>query len=89
MAHGISPYGLGAHGLAAPVVASHGISPYGLSPYASIARPAILPGLARPAVAVARPVGVVGAGLLGVAYSAAPTVAHMSYSNGLGLSYAW
>ncbi|XP_067000999.1 cuticle protein 67-like [Anabrus simplex] len=29
------------------------------------------------------------AGLLGVAYSAAPAVAHMTYSNGLGLSYAW
>lgn len=89
LAHGISPYGLSAHGLAAPVVAGHGISPYGLSPYASIARPAILPGLARPGLAVARPVGVVGSGLLGVAYSAAPSVAHMSYSNGLGLTYAW
>ncbi|XP_049952159.1 cuticle protein 67-like [Schistocerca serialis cubense] len=28
-------------------------------------------------------------GLLGVAYSAAPAVAHMTYSNGLGLAYAW
>uniref|UniRef100_A0A182IUL3 Pupal cuticle protein C1B n=1 Tax=Anopheles atroparvus TaxID=41427 RepID=A0A182IUL3_ANOAO len=27
--------------------------------------------------------------LLGVAYSAAPTVAHMTYSNGLGINYAW
>ncbi|XP_055628452.1 pupal cuticle protein C1B-like [Toxorhynchites rutilus septentrionalis] len=27
--------------------------------------------------------------LLGVAYSAAPAVAHMSYNNGLGISYAW
>ncbi|XP_049543386.1 cuticle protein 67-like [Anopheles darlingi] len=26
---------------------------------------------------------------LGVAYSAAPTVAHMSYSNGFGINYAW
>lgn len=25
----------------------------------------------------------------GVAYSAAPTVAHMTYSNGLGINYAW
>ncbi|XP_063826403.1 pupal cuticle protein C1B-like [Ostrinia nubilalis] len=29
------------------------------------------------------------AGLLGVAYSAAPAVSHMTYSNGLGLAYAW
>lgn len=28
-------------------------------------------------------------GLLGVAYSAAPAVAHMTYSNGLGFNYAW
>ncbi|XP_063362684.1 cuticle protein 76-like [Cydia amplana] len=28
-------------------------------------------------------------GLLGVAYSAAPAVSHMTYSNGLGLTYAW
>lgn len=34
-------------------------------------------------------VGVANGGLLGVAYSAAPAVSHTSYSNGLGLSYAW
>ncbi|XP_026319006.1 cuticle protein 76-like [Hyposmocoma kahamanoa] len=28
-------------------------------------------------------------GLLGVAYSAAPAVSHMTYSNGLGIAYAW
>ncbi|XP_031636805.1 cuticle protein 76-like [Contarinia nasturtii] len=49
--------------------------------YGAIARPAVV---ARPAVAA-----VPGVGLLGVAYSAAPTVAHMSYSNALGLNYAW
>ncbi|XP_055313790.1 pupal cuticle protein C1B-like [Sitodiplosis mosellana] len=52
--------------------------------------PALAPAYARPAV-VARP-GVVaapGVGLLGVAYSAAPVVSHMTYTNGLGLSYAW
>lgn len=84
LAHGVAPYGYAAHGLASPIV-SHGISPYGL------ARPAVVGGYARP-LAVARPVGVVGGvapGLLGVAYSAAPAVAHMSYSNGLGISYAW
>lgn len=30
-----------------------------------------------------------GHGLLGVAYSAAPAVSHMTYSNGLGFSYGW
>lgn len=34
-------------------------------------------------------VGVANGGLLGVAYSAAPAVSHTTYSNGLGLSYAW
>lgn len=28
-------------------------------------------------------------GLLGVAYSAAPVVSHMTYSSGLGFNYAW
>ena len=28
-------------------------------------------------------------GLLGVAYSAAPAVTHTTYSNGLGINYAW
>ncbi|CAH0586954.1 unnamed protein product [Chrysodeixis includens] len=41
-------------------------------------------------VGVAAPVAKVAtAGLLGVAYSAAPTVSHMTYTNGLGLAYAW
>lgn len=31
----------------------------------------------------------VAPGLLGVAYSAAPVVSHMTYSNGLGVNYAW
>ncbi|XP_047522039.1 pupal cuticle protein C1B-like [Pieris napi] len=31
----------------------------------------------------------VAGGLLGVAYSAAPAVSHMTYTNGLGLAYAW
>lgn len=88
LAHGVAPLGV-AHGYGAPVVAAHGLSPYGLSPY-GLGRPAVA--VARPGLAVARPVGVVGGvapGLLGVAYSAAPAVAHMSYSNGLGISYAW
>ncbi|XP_021931619.1 LOW QUALITY PROTEIN: cuticle protein 67-like [Zootermopsis nevadensis] len=32
---------------------------------------------------------VAGHGLLGVAYSAAPAVAHMTYSNGLGIAYSY
>ncbi|VVD03287.1 unnamed protein product [Leptidea sinapis] len=49
------------------------------------------PGLAAPLIAhapVVAPAARVG-GLLGVAYSAAPAVSHMTYTNGLGLSYAW
>ncbi|XP_055536632.1 cuticle protein 76-like [Wyeomyia smithii] len=45
---------------------------------------------AHPAVYGAPAVKAVAApGLLGVAYSAAPAVAAMSYNNGLGISYAW
>ncbi|XP_013191380.1 cuticle protein 76 [Amyelois transitella] len=41
-------------------------------------------------VGVAAPVAKVATGgLLGVAYSAAPAVSHMTYSNGLGLAYTW
>ncbi|CAK1585413.1 unnamed protein product [Parnassius mnemosyne] len=43
-------------------------------------------GVAAP---LAAPVAKVAGGLLGVAYSAAPAVSHMTYTNGLGLSYAW
>ncbi|XP_014362397.2 cuticle protein 76 [Papilio machaon] len=38
---------------------------------------------------LAAPVAKVAGGLLGVAYSAAPAVSHMSYTNGLGLAYSW
>ncbi|XP_072932720.1 cuticle protein 76-like [Epargyreus clarus] len=43
-------------------------------------------GVAAP---LAAPVAKVAGGLLGVAYSAAPAVSHMTYTNGLGLAYAW
>ncbi|XP_031766588.1 pupal cuticle protein C1B-like [Galleria mellonella] len=51
-------------------------------------------GIAAPLVShvgVAAPVAKVATagGLLGVAYSAAPAVSHMTYTNGLGLAYAW
>lgn len=65
-----------AHGYAAPAIA-HGY-----------AAPAIAHGYAAPAYAhgYAAPAH---AGLLGVAYSAAPAVAHISYSNGYGINYAY
>ncbi|XP_058120364.1 cuticle protein 76-like [Anopheles ziemanni] len=49
------------------------------------------PALAHPAIYGAPAVKAVAAtpALLGVAYSAAPAVAHMTYSNGLGINYAW
>ncbi|XP_053673203.1 cuticle protein 76-like [Anopheles nili] len=49
------------------------------------------PALAHPAVYGAPALKAVAASpaLLGVAYSAAPAVAHMTYSNGLGINYAW
>lgn len=69
-----APLGL-AHGIG-PVGLAHGISPLGLGPRVL-------------APSIARPIGVAAPGLLGVAYSASPAVSHMSYTNGLGLSYAW
>ncbi|XP_067009165.2 cuticle protein 67-like, partial [Anabrus simplex] len=69
--------------LAYPAVAH--AAPLGYAAPAVHAAPAL--GYAAPAVHAAP--AVAHAGLLGVAYSAAPAVAHMTYSNGLGLSYAW
>lgn len=69
-------HGISPLGLAhgiSPLGVAHGIAPLGLAPRV----------VGRPAVVSA------GAGLLGVAYSASPAVSHMSYSNGLGLTYAW
>ncbi|OWR42650.1 cuticle protein 16.4 [Danaus plexippus plexippus] len=49
--------------------------------YRTIASPILAPApLVAPKVAT---------GLLGVAYSAAPAVSHMTYTNALGLNYAW
>lgn len=76
--------GYGAHGYAAPLATAYGAHGYaaplahaGYAPYGH--------------AAYAAPIAKVGVapGLLGVAYSAAPTVAHMTYSNGLGINYAW
>ncbi|XP_067000995.2 cuticle protein 67-like [Anabrus simplex] len=54
--------------------------------YHGYAAPAAV-GYAAPAVGYAAPVA--RAGLLGVAYSAAPAVAHMTYSNALGHVYSY
>ncbi|CAH2047219.1 unnamed protein product, partial [Iphiclides podalirius] len=57
------------------------------SAYHGIASPYISHyGVAAP---LAAPVAKVAGGLLGVAYSAAPAVSHMTYTNGLGLAYSW
>lgn len=61
------------HAYAAPAIAHHGY-----------AAPALAYGHGP---VVAKTIG--APGLLGVAYSAAPAVAHMTYSNGLGFNYAW
>ncbi|XP_047096849.1 cuticle protein 67-like [Schistocerca piceifrons] len=79
LAHVAAPVAYAAH--AAPVA------------YAAHAAPVTYAAHAAPVAYAARPAVVKAAapavGLLGVAYSAAPAVAHMTYSNGLGLSYAW
>ncbi|KAJ6647327.1 Pupal cuticle protein C1B [Pseudolycoriella hygida] len=68
-----------AHGYAAPI--AHGYA----SPIAhGYAAPLAHAGYAAPIAKVG-----VATGLLGVAYSASPAVAHMTYSNGLGINYAW
>ncbi|CAG9133236.1 hypothetical protein JYU34_017458 [Plutella xylostella] len=66
--------------------AYHGIAPayHGIAPaYHGIASPVYSH------VGVAPVAKVATTGLLGVAYSAAPAVSHMTYTNGLGLAYAW
>lgn len=85
LGHGYNPYGIGAHGIS-PIGLGHpGISPLGLGGYQRV-----VPQIARP-VGVIGGIGGIGVspGLLGVAYSASPSVAHMTYSNGLGINYAW
>lgn len=76
-----------AHAAAAPLY-----NPYYARPAAVVASPyhhasvvAASPYHHGPVVAKAA----VAPGLLGVAYSAAPVVSHMTYSNGLGINYAW
>ncbi|XP_059612579.1 pupal cuticle protein C1B-like isoform X2 [Phlebotomus argentipes] len=74
-----------AHAAYAPAVAHAAYAP-------AVAHHAYAPAVAHAAYAhapvVAKAVAPAG-GLLGVAYSAAPAVAHMSYSSGLGYNYAW
>uniref|UniRef100_A0A182T951 Pupal cuticle protein C1B n=1 Tax=Anopheles maculatus TaxID=74869 RepID=A0A182T951_9DIPT len=56
-------------------------------PHAYAAPAYAAPAYAHPAYAA--PAIKAAPALLGVAYSAAPAVAHMTYSNGLGINYAW
>lgn len=81
LAHGLSPYGYGHAGIGQVGLAHPGLSPLSLA-HGHIASPLALQHR------LAAPIGV-APGLLGVAYSVAPAVSHMSYSNGLGLTYSW
>lgn len=78
-----------AHGYAAPIAHAAYAAPIAHAAYAAPVAHAAYPA-AYHGYGVA-PVAKVGVapGLLGVAYSAAPTVAHMTYSSGLGINYAW
>lgn len=58
------------------------------NPGYAVATP-ITHGYVAPSAYAHGPTAVNGAGLLGVAYSVAPAVSHMTYSNGLGYNYAW
>ncbi|XP_063218767.1 cuticle protein 67-like [Bacillus rossius redtenbacheri] len=68
---------------AAPAYAS-----YAAPAYASYAAPAVHGAYAAPVVKTAAS-AVAGHGLLGVAYSAAPVVSHMTYDNAYGIHYAY
>jgi hypothetical protein len=81
---------------AAPAVASAPAVAYHASPVAATYAAPVAASYAAPVAATyAAPVvktaatAVAGHGLLGVAYSAAPAVAHMTYTNGLGITYSY
>jgi hypothetical protein len=71
---------------AAPAVAAAPALAYHAAP--AVAAAPVAAAYATPVVKTAA-TAVAGHGLLGVAYSAAPAVAHMTYTNGLGISYAY
>ncbi|XP_055696572.1 pupal cuticle protein C1B-like [Lutzomyia longipalpis] len=73
---------------AAPVAHAAYAHPVAHAAYAHPVAHAAYPAAYAHAPVVAKAVAPAG-GLLGVAYSAAPAVAHMSYSSGLGYNYAW
>ncbi|XP_063381800.1 pupal cuticle protein C1B-like [Cydia fagiglandana] len=79
--HGLPAY----HGLATPAI--HGL-PVTTAYHGAVAAPLVSHVGVSPYAAPVAKVATAG-GLLGVAYSAAPAVSHMTYSNGLGLTYAW
>ncbi|XP_069688806.1 cuticle protein 67-like [Periplaneta americana] len=71
---------------AAPAYAAPAVAAYHAAPAVAAYHGAYAP--AYGAAAYAAP-AVAGHGLLGVAYSAAPAVAHISYSNAYGINYAY
>ncbi|XP_063218779.1 cuticle protein 76-like [Bacillus rossius redtenbacheri] len=77
---------------AAPVAAAYAApvvkTAYAAPAYASYAAPAVHGAYAAPVVKTAAS-AVAGHGLLGVAYSAAPVVSHMTYSNAYGIHYTY
>ncbi|KAL1398804.1 hypothetical protein pipiens_019598 [Culex pipiens pipiens] len=84
----ISNPGLAVGHVAAAYPAAYAHAPaYHAPAYAAPAYAA--PAYAHPAVYGGVKAVAAAPALLGVAYSAAPTVAHMTYSNGLGINYAW
>ena len=99
VSHGISPI---SHGLVSPLAYSHApvAQTYSTVSHAPISHGYAAPishgyaspishGYAAPLAHSAYNAPIAHAGLLGVAYSSAPAVAHTTYSNGLGLNYAW
>jgi hypothetical protein len=73
---------------AAPALAYHAAPAYAAAPAVAYHAAPVAATYAAPVVKTAA-TAVAGHGLLGVAYSAAPTVAHMTYTNGLGIAYSY
>ncbi|RZF47439.1 hypothetical protein LSTR_LSTR007366 [Laodelphax striatellus] len=93
-----APAAYAAPAYAAPVAYKAPVAAYAAPAYAApvaykapvVAAPAYAaPAYHAPAAYAAPVAKVAGPALLGVAYSAAPVVSHMTYSNGLGINYAW
>jgi hypothetical protein len=73
---------------AAPALAYHAAPAVAAAPALAYHAAPVAAAYATPVVKTAA-TALAGHGLLGVAYSAAPAVAHMTYSNGLGIAYSY